>query len=61
LEWKSIEDFLVFSAAIACRRRKISGCTLIDHRIFTAVKPSLMRIDDFYSPHRSFGQTPAVM
>jgi hypothetical protein len=56
LYWKSIEDFLVFSATVACRRRKISRCTLIDHRLFAAVKPILMRIDDFDSPHRSFGQ-----
>jgi hypothetical protein len=52
LYWKSMEDFLRFTAAIASRRSAISGQSLID--LFNMTKPAIMQIADFSRPNIPF-------
>jgi hypothetical protein len=54
LYWKSINDFLFFAAAIAGRRKPISGKCLL--ALFEATKPSIMAISDFSNPSIPFEQ-----
>jgi hypothetical protein len=52
LYWKSIEDFLHFTAAIAGERSHISGHSLL--QLFDKAKPSIMKVKDFSNPSIPF-------
>jgi hypothetical protein len=52
LYWKSIEDFLIFTASIASRKSNFSGESLL--RLFDEAKPFLMQIQDFSNPSIPF-------
>jgi hypothetical protein len=52
LYWKSINDFLVFTASIAAKRKPISGKSLL--ALFEEAKPSIMAIKDFSNPSIPF-------
>jgi hypothetical protein len=45
LYWKSFEDFLIFTAAIASRKANFTGDSLL--KLFDEAKPFLMHITDF--------------
>jgi hypothetical protein len=50
--WKSMEDFLRFTAAIMDGRQKISGQSLL--QLFNEAKPSIMQVTDFANPSIPF-------
>jgi hypothetical protein len=52
LYWKSIEDFLLFTANVASIRARIPGKTLLE--LFAAAKPAIMSVRDFSNPSIPF-------
>jgi hypothetical protein len=52
LYWKSIEDFLRFTANVAENRSRVSGQSLLD--LFEEAKPSIMQVTDFSNPSIPF-------
>jgi chemotaxis protein histidine kinase CheA len=54
LYWKSIEDFLQFTASVANQRAPVSGQSLL--QLFEEAKPSIMQITDFSNPSIPFDQ-----
>jgi hypothetical protein len=53
LYWKSIEDFLIFTASVASARANITGESLI--KLFGPAKPFVIQIADFSNPSLPFG------